>query len=497
MFLVLSVSACGSNDESYVFKTSIHGNPYTLDPQTALYDSSVSVISNVFQGLFTQDENGNVVNGMIESYSVSDDGFVWTFNLKKDIRWSDGDEFIAECTAEDYVFAFQRLIKPKTKSKRAEEYYIIKNAEALNKGIISDLSALGVKASDKYTLEITLEKPCNDFSQLLALPPAMPCNKEFFNKTQGRYGLSADCVASNSYYYVHTWSYDEWSNENNYFILRRNKENYTDLNIPVSINFFIDPVNELKLFRENTFNAYIAKNQEEISDLKNEFSFSEHDSVWGIIFNLDGYFNNLYYRSELASNTVFVPESEFYTAFSGILPYYKNAEIEYNTSGSDVGKISSTKIIMPTGTGLRGSISKITQNWQSQCNFYCGISELEYDEYISSLVAGDFDIAVVKISPEYNSPYAYLDDFIDGNSKNYSGYSSEKFVHIMNSAFTAIDKNIADKYYREAEQLLIESAVFIPLCIETEYVFYSEGMENIKYNPFSDVYNYIKTTPND
>ncbi len=500
---ILYITSCNSGVDSYVFKTAIYGNPSTLDPQCAGYDSSVSVLYNVFQGLFAFDSNGDVINGIAESYTVSDDGLKWTFKLKENVKWSDGGEFIAECTAEDFVFAFERLFKPATKSERANEYFVIKNSEAINRGELKDLSLLGVKALDTYKLEIELEEPCADFAALLAMPPAMPCNKEFFESTQGRYGLAADCIVSNSNYYVHTWSYDEWSDENNYFILRKNAENFADEGLPVGINFFIDSITERKDFEDSIMHAYMGKNAEEIKELSKNYNFSEYRTdVWGIIFNQNGSFSELNYRLSLADDVIFSAEDGIYNSFSNIIPEcvlvgsqrYRNiaGDIEKNfitVTESDVGMLTSARFIMPKDAEFREEIGGIMQKWQSKHNFYCNISELAQEDYNSALNSGDFDIALVKLSGEYNSPYAYLNDFMPDNSKNYGNYSNKKFVHIMNSAFTSKDSDDAALFYKEAEQLLIDNAVFVPLCIETGYVFYSDDISGVEYNPFLGVYS--------
>ena len=128
---MLSFSSCGSSENDFSFKYAVEGNPKTLDPQCAPNDSSRSVFSFIFEGLFVSGDNGEIRKGMIDSFDVSDDGTIWTFYLKSGIYWSDGGDFSAECTAYDYVFAFQRLFKPATKSKRAKEYYIIKNSEEI------------------------------------------------------------------------------------------------------------------------------------------------------------------------------------------------------------------------------------------------------------------------------------------------------------------------------------------------------------------------------
>lgn len=502
---IVCIASCNSENESYVFKTTINGNPETLDPQCARYDSSASVLYNVFQGLFTYDCNGEVVEGMAESYSVSEDGLKWSFQLKKGVKWSDGREFTEECTAEDFVFAFKRLFRPSTKSERADEYFFIKNSEAINKGELKDLTLLGIKAVDTYNLEIELEQPCSDFMSLLALPPAMPCNEDYFNSTQGRYGLAADCVASNSNYYVHTWSYDEWSDENNYFILRKNTENYTEMSIPAGINLFIDSVTERKDFEDGITHAYIGKNEEDISEFVKEYQYSKHKTqVWGIIFNNDSRFSELNYRQSLADDVFLVSENSIYSSVQGIIPDSISAggkkyrslsgSIEKSSASvkSEVGTLTSARLIMPDNTYLRDNIGDIMQKWQSEHNFYCNIAELEQEDYDLALENRDFDIALIKLSGEYNSPYAYLNDFLPGNSKNYGNYANKKFVHIMNSALTAESNDLAVQFYNEAEQLLIDNAVFIPLCTETEYVFYAKEISGVSYNPFLNIYSYIE-----
>lgn len=488
-----NLCSCDSEKESYVFKSVIYGNPKTLDPQCALRDSSYSVIYNVFQGLFTYDEQGNIVNGMIERYNVSDDGLIWTFYLKKDVKWSDGDEFVADCTADDFVFAFKRLLKPLTKSKRAGEYFIIKNAEAINNGEIDDISELGVEALNSYTLEITLEMPCSDFKALLTLPPSMPCNEEYYNSTQGRYGLAADYIASNSNYFVHTWSYDEWSNENNYFILRRNTLNNSAYNLPSGINFFINPVDERKDF-DDVIHTYTGYSESEIPELMKKYRFSEHNSeTYGLIFNLAESFSKLEYRRELGFYAVdnneygIVPEC----AAIGNYNYRQLAgkpQRNFISHSSSVGMISNARMIIPVNTSVSDDITDLLQKWQSECGFYCSIAELDTSDYSKALSNGDFDIALISLSGEYNSPYAYLNDFLEGNSQNYSGYSNSKFNHIMNSAYTANDEKTASLFYKEAEQLLLDSAVFIPLAVNNKYVFYSDKADNVWYNPYLDIF---------
>ena len=500
------MSSCSNKSENYVFKSAVFGNPKTLDPQCAFDASAYSVIHNVFQGLFTYNENGDIVYGMIDDYSVSEDGLLWLFELKEGIMWSDGADYQAECTANDYVFAFQRLFKPETMSERAGEYYIIKNSEKINKGIISDLSELGVRAINTYTLEIELEKTCSNFKALLAMSPAMPCNEEYFVSTEGRYGLAADCVASNHDYYVHTWNYDKWSNDNNYFILRLNKLNKNKKTIPMGINFFINPNNEYKDFEDGTFSVYNSKSAEETIELLNEYNYLTFEiGVWGFIFNFRSEFSEYDYRISLANCVDYGEKDLIYSEIKRIIPdninigeqsYSSISDVSaqyHNSDISNVGMLTSKKFIMPQNSGLRAKIGDILQTWQVECNFYCNLSELNDIDYLKALQNGDFDIALVRIDGEYNSPYAFLNNFLHDNYENYSNYKNQKFEHIINSALTANDDKIAASFYMEAEQLLVDNAIFVPLCTEKEFIFVSDKLDNVWYNPYSRVYGYMES----
>ena len=151
------------------FTTVISGSPSSLDPQTCSGDTAEQVIENVFRGLYRRSDGGSVVPAMAESSDVSEDGLVWTFRLSENVMWYGEDDISADCTAEDFVFAFQRLMDPALCSARAKEYYCIKNAKEINTGSITDFSKLGVEAVDRYILRITLTEPRTDLEELLGI----------------------------------------------------------------------------------------------------------------------------------------------------------------------------------------------------------------------------------------------------------------------------------------------------------------------------------------
>lgn len=155
--------------------TYIRGNdsdPETLDQHKTSTVSEAHLLRDLYEGLVIYDAKANVIPGVAESWTVSEDGTVYTFTLREDARWSNGDPV----TAEDFVFSFRRIQDPATGAKYATIQYPIKNAEKINKGEM-DPSALGVRAVDDRTLEITLERPTPYFLELLTHQTGLPLHK--------------------------------------------------------------------------------------------------------------------------------------------------------------------------------------------------------------------------------------------------------------------------------------------------------------------------------
>ncbi|WP_456268208.1 peptide ABC transporter substrate-binding protein [Kushneria sp. AK178] len=148
----------------------IYGEPASLDAARvtgAVYDNDV--LGDLFEGLVTLSPDGDYQPGVATDWSVSDDGLTWTFNLRDDARWSDGEPV----TAEDFVLAFQRALDPDIASIYANLLYPLDNAAAINRGD-ADVDTLGVHAVTDHRLEIQLEQPTPYLPTLMAHIIAAP-----------------------------------------------------------------------------------------------------------------------------------------------------------------------------------------------------------------------------------------------------------------------------------------------------------------------------------
>jgi oligopeptide transport system substrate-binding protein len=144
-------------------------DPETLDQHKTSTVYEAHILRDLYEGLVVYDATAEVVPGVAESWELSDDGRTYTFRLRADAKWSNGDPV----TAGDFVYSFRRIMLPETGAKYADVLYPIANAEKIHAGELP-ATELGVAALDDRTLEITLEAPTPYFLELLTHQTGLP-----------------------------------------------------------------------------------------------------------------------------------------------------------------------------------------------------------------------------------------------------------------------------------------------------------------------------------
>lgn len=174
----------------------------SMDPQLANDGTSFSVLSQCMEGLLTKDADGNVIKAMAADEQVSEDGLTYTFTLRDDITWSNGDPV----TADDFVFAWQRLAD----SNLASDYQFfvqtacLENADAIVAGE-ADITTLGVEATDDKTLVCHLSSPCAIFDNLMTFPSFFPVSRSFYESCGGNFATSPETINCNGAFVINSY----------------------------------------------------------------------------------------------------------------------------------------------------------------------------------------------------------------------------------------------------------------------------------------------------
>jgi oligopeptide transport system substrate-binding protein len=507
--LCVLLTSCGlispnkNTGENKTFNFDLSINPRTLDPQTAAESDALIVIRNIFTPLLTIDSDGQLLPCAATSWETN--GEDYTFHLRDDLIWKMPQSYLdtlevsettetttattqsnttvvtsatsvsttaytppppEPVTAHDFVFAFRRLISPKTKSPLADKFMGIKNALAVYQGRYASESALAVEAVDDYTLKITLEYPDSNFLYLMT--GAYPCNEPFYLYTAGRYGLSREFIPSCGAFYISDWVYDAYSTEGNLLRIRR----FTDSPfsaLPLTVNFFPAADERLGAFTGGETDAYIA-NCTEFGALS-KYSYAEYPvSVWGFVFN-PMEFGSPSDKTVLASaimqgNFVSdIPEQSGFVPASRILPPALSAYNIYTPPTFPKNEPLTryySEILLPESAALREYADYVNQEWQKELSFYCNIKELPESEYQTALKRGNYEIAAVKIKGETAAVYLAKITALAANSGTYP------------------------------ETTLLERGLFIPLAYETEYFISAKSTRNIVYDPFTGTIDFAR-----
>ncbi len=176
----------------------INAEPISLDPHMTTSTTEHRILLDTFVGLTQPDPNGKPIPGMAERWETSTDGKTWIFHLRE-AQWSDG----VPVTADDFVFAYQRILKPETAAEYASLLYVIAGAQAVNEGKAPP-ETLGVRALGPRTLEIKLERPAAFLPELALHQTMYPVPKHAVEKFGAAWAQPANYV-SNGAYVLKSW----------------------------------------------------------------------------------------------------------------------------------------------------------------------------------------------------------------------------------------------------------------------------------------------------
>ena len=184
LLLALFLSACGESESKVdsALKEQIlyFGNgtePKDLDPHTVTGVPESHILMALLEGLVMRHPEGlDPLPAVAESWTISEDGKTYTFTLRENAVWSNGDQV----TASDFVWAWERMLTPALGSKYPDMLYDVVNAEEFNKGIVTDFTQVGVKSLGIKKLLVELKNPAPYFLGLLAHYTTRPVHREIW-----------------------------------------------------------------------------------------------------------------------------------------------------------------------------------------------------------------------------------------------------------------------------------------------------------------------------
>ncbi|PEP95316.1 peptide ABC transporter substrate-binding protein [Bacillus wiedmannii] len=466
----------------------------TMDTSKSTDTLGAQILGNTMEGLYRLDKDNKPIPAAAESSTKSEDGKKYTFKLRKDAKWSNGDPV----TAKDFVYAWQRLLDKNTAAEYAFIAYYIKNAEAINKGE-KPVIELGAKAVDDYTLEVELEKPVPYFLNLLAFPSYYPLNEKFVKEKGDKYGLESDTTVYNGPFVMASWKHEQgwqlkknekyWDNktvkleEINYSVV---KEVATKVNLydTGSIDFtllsgeFVDKYKSNKdeygeYSEASTF--FLRLNQKrngqdtplKSKKLREAIALSvDKKGLANVILNNGSKATDQLVPKGLATG----PDGKDYqdTFKNGLKYDPKKGAAAWEAAKKELGKDQVTIELLSYDDGTAKKIADYVKD-QIEKNLKGVTINTKIQPFKQKLkleTAQDYEISYAGWSPDYADPMTFIDMFESKSPYNQMSYSNAKYDDMVSKAGNELMGDAKKRWETlgKAEKLFLEEdAGLVPL----------------------------------
>lgn len=499
----------GDSADGKVFRYAVNTLPTTLDPTKGQGIVDNEIQHAVTEGL-TRNTAGDVKPGIAESWDESEDGLTYTFHLRKDAKWSDGEPI----TAADFEYSWKRLVNPETASPYAFIGDCLKNGQAIEQGNM-DVEELGVKAVDDTTLEVTLEHPTSYFLSLIGSSGQFaPLRQDIVEK----YGTD---FAATSEKNVYSGPFVMTSSEDNVWTFAKN-DNYWDkdsINLDkCELNYVENTDTQLSMYEAGDLD-YVQVPTAYVSDYKDKAEVFANGNVdfcyinsksdnpvlgnknfrlalnyalnrndYNKLANADTYtaFNGLVFPGLQAKGTTY-GEAYDLNSYSYPLDGDQDKATEYlNAAMQELGIANASDITVEVVTTDADSSKRIVETlqeqWQNALGINVKIRQVTYaDIYGKVFPEHDYEIGYGGWGSDYDDPYSYLELFKGDSSYNYSQYENPEVDQLLIASQDEPDTDKRMDELNQAEQDILADGAFVPLQARNVYYMLDDDTTGINF----------------
>ncbi|WP_291291160.1 peptide ABC transporter substrate-binding protein [Enterococcus sp.] len=524
-FLLAGCSTTGSSaketdPEVQEISVSLPAELTTLDTTQTTDKVTFTVIQHLFEGLYRFDEKSQPVPGLAEEAVISEDGKTYTFKLKEEAKWSDGQQV----QAADFAYAWKKLVDPKTMGPNAYLLDNVVNSQDIREGN-ADIATIGLETPDEKTFVVHLEQPQPSFLSVVSIGWLAPQRQSYVEEKGTAYGKTSEDLL-----YTGPFILKDWQQTGAEWTLAKNPEYYDQAVVK------LDKIKGSTIKEENTGIQLFESEELDLQKISGLYvqQYQNNDSLvtqkdianYFLDFNKQANkpLANVHLRKAIALaidkeslvNDVLndgasvlnglIPSglytnpntNEDFRAYSGDYNEYDSskAQAEWTQAQSAIGdKIELTLLVTDDDHGqkigeyLQNQLQEhlpgltITINKQPRTNLNQSRADGQYELSISGWIAGSSDLD------------SYFNLYKTGSSYNYGGYANENYTALTENART-VDANDPDKVfedYKAAESILLaEDAAQVPLYQSASNYLIKSTIKDIQF-PAYGAYFYFRT----
>lgn len=443
----------------------------------------VRIIADFTDGLMQMDADGQPVPAIAESYDLSEDGTVYTFHLREDAVWSNGDPV----TAADFVFGWQRAVDPAVASEYAymlSDIGQVQNAAEIIAGEM-DKSELGIKALDDYTLEVTLNVPVSYFLSLMYFPTFYPVNQAFYESVGDTFATSPETTLSNGAFVL-----DAYEPAATAFHLTKNPDYYNADSVQLAgLNYQVIQDSQQALMSYQTGDLDITLvNGEQVDQVKDDPEFTTIGAgyLWYVSPNMDAVPELANLNIRLAMTFALDREAITQDVLKdGSTPAYTAVSPQFATGpdGSDFAE-DQTRY---ADDAPQKVAQVLKEQWETTLPGLTVNLVIEpKKQRVEDMQNGNFQIGLTRWGPDYADPMTYLSMWVTGNSNNYGLWSNAEYDAIIAECTTGdLCTDAEGRWARlyDAEKIVMDEAVIFPLYAQCNAEMVSSNVSGIEFHP--------------
>lgn len=470
------------------------GELSTIDPSLAVDATSFDTINNSMEGLYRYTKNNQVQKALAQKMTVSPDGLTYTIDLKPNTKWSNGKPV----TAADFVYGWQRTVDPKTGSQYSYLFEGIANATDIMEGKKAP-DTLGIKATGKYQLVITLEKNIPYFKLLLGFPSFYPQQQAAVEKYGKKYGTAAKYMVYNGPFLLKDWTGSNlsWKMVKNPTYWDKKSVKLQKINFQVnkstttSYNMYQDDqLDETTLSFEQakhltTTPGYTINKQSqtaylEFNQTKKLFQNKKIRQAIAAAINKKQLANEILGSGSTPAQTVVASGLaqnqgvDFTKAITNTGTQYdkQTAKKLWQEGLQELGltKVSLTLLNRDTDTAQKVSEYLQSALEQTLPGLSITVTNVPLKTVLDRAGKGDYDLVVSNWVADFADPVTFLDLFTTNNAYNYGKWSNAQYDQLL-TASKSQDVNDTNKRWQDlvqASDLLNAEQGIVPLYQENQ-----------------------------
>ena len=487
----------GDLAENQVLRLSMNSEPSTIDPHLSSIGNEISIERQLFSGLFTYDEDLNVVPALatamptVANGGISQDGKTYTIELQES-TWSDGSAL----TANDFVYSMLRALDPEVASPYAWAFYGIEGAAAYNGALdteegtpappaseIEDLrSQVGVKADGDYKVVYTLEAPDPSFLNVLTLVTAFPVKQSVIEQYGDAWTDAANFIG-NGPFVLSSWQ------PGSKITLGRNDSWYgpAPTLTSIDVSFIADDAVAFNAYTAGDIDATVATtaslasgaNQGELTvtpllstyalfmnNASDVFDDALVREAFGAAIDRDAYVN-VVLQGAGAPTTSWVPPGMpgYNEALGQNMSYDVEGAQELLTEagfegGEGLGEVNFVMISSDYNTLVAQFVE---EQLESNLGVEVTFEFFDQGQYFDELGSGAYDATIQNWFADWPSPDNFLNLFHSESDMNLAAYSNPEYDELLNNALLAVNADARLGFYDEAQAVLLEDAGIAPM----------------------------------